>query len=493
MPAQPTTKWQVSGYRFLVRRMEHALVRRDVRMLHDPMRSQSRALMVGAIIAILALAACGILALIRPQDKIGDNKIVVGKDSGAMFVVIGDTLHPVMNLASARLITGAAAKPAIVKESEIEKRSRGSLVGIPGAPSALPYDSAGSGRAWTVCDSIAIDGSLAITTSVIVGEPERGEGISELGAGRALLVRSGDGTTYLVYDGKRAQIDTNNRALVAALALEGRTPRPISAGLLNAIPAAPAITPPAIAGARTRPSYDMQGQLVGSVVQSTRGESAEYYVLLTDGIQRVSSATMELIRFDDSVSAEIARVPPDLVADAPHVNTLPVATYPETVPAPLETGDNPVSCLTWQPVSGAESNRSAALADVTVTAGRALPISGSAKEVRLAQADGSGDKADAVYLHPGTGAYVQTTGIQPDSQRKDSSFFVADTGVRYGIVDADAAKALGFEGAAEPAPWQIVSLLAPGSPLGRREALVAYDGAIPESPAAVDGVVPAGN
>ncbi|UGT69152.1 type VII secretion protein EccB [Nocardia gipuzkoensis] len=32
MPSKPTTRWQVSGYRFLVRRMEHALVRRDVRM-----------------------------------------------------------------------------------------------------------------------------------------------------------------------------------------------------------------------------------------------------------------------------------------------------------------------------------------------------------------------------------------------------------------------------------------------------------------------------
>lgn len=48
MAVTPTTRWQVNGYRFLVRRMEHALVRRDVRMLHDPMRSQSRALAVGS-------------------------------------------------------------------------------------------------------------------------------------------------------------------------------------------------------------------------------------------------------------------------------------------------------------------------------------------------------------------------------------------------------------------------------------------------------------
>ncbi|WP_280228711.1 type VII secretion protein EccB, partial [Nocardia cyriacigeorgica] len=48
MPAQLTTRQQVNGYRFLLRRLDHALVRRDVRMLHDPMRSQLRSLLVGA-------------------------------------------------------------------------------------------------------------------------------------------------------------------------------------------------------------------------------------------------------------------------------------------------------------------------------------------------------------------------------------------------------------------------------------------------------------
>src|SRR6476661_6275888 len=169
MPAQPTTRWQVSGYRFLVRRMEHALVRRDVRMLHDPMRSQSRALTVGVILACLGLAACGVLALLRPQDRIGDNKILVGKDSGAMFVVLGDTVHPVLNLASARLAVGEAAKPSVVKDSAISVRPRGPLVGIPGAPSALPFDAKGTGRTWTVCDTVGADGESGASNSVLIG------------------------------------------------------------------------------------------------------------------------------------------------------------------------------------------------------------------------------------------------------------------------------------------------------------------------------------
>jgi type VII secretion protein EccB len=154
MASTPTTKWQVGGYRFLVRRMEHALIRRDVRMLHDPMKSQSRALLVGVVIACIGLAGCAALALFRPQDKIGDASIVVGKDSAAMFVKVDDVFHPVLNLASARLIVGKPDNPLTVKESELSSRPRGALVGIPGAPSALPYDGDGSAETWTVCDTV---------------------------------------------------------------------------------------------------------------------------------------------------------------------------------------------------------------------------------------------------------------------------------------------------------------------------------------------------
>ena len=36
-----TAKYQVSGWRFLYRRLQHALVRRDTRMIDDPQRAQA--------------------------------------------------------------------------------------------------------------------------------------------------------------------------------------------------------------------------------------------------------------------------------------------------------------------------------------------------------------------------------------------------------------------------------------------------------------------
>ncbi|MFD1052463.1 type VII secretion protein EccB, partial [Kibdelosporangium lantanae] len=53
MPSTPTTKSQVQAYRFVLRRMQSALVRKDAVMLHDPMRTHSRATIVGVCLGVL--------------------------------------------------------------------------------------------------------------------------------------------------------------------------------------------------------------------------------------------------------------------------------------------------------------------------------------------------------------------------------------------------------------------------------------------------------
>ena len=41
-----------------------------------------------------------------------------------LYVRVDDTLHPVLNLASARLVTGSDARPEIVDAAEIDKAKR---------------------------------------------------------------------------------------------------------------------------------------------------------------------------------------------------------------------------------------------------------------------------------------------------------------------------------------------------------------------------------
>ncbi|MFZ0834718.1 MAG: type VII secretion protein EccB, partial [Mycobacterium sp.] len=216
MAREPTSRHAVSGHRFLMRRMENALMRRDVRMLDEPMRAQARSLAVGCALAAVAVAGCAVVAFIRPQDALGDAPIVIAGESGALFVRVGDTLHPALNLASARLIAGTAAAPEFIKESELRKAKRGALLGIPGAPASIPEPLSAGDAHWTVCDDVN-------ATTVIAG-PTAG-GARALDHGRTMLVRSrSDAVTYLLYDGRRARVSLAEPAAVKALRLDGVEP-----------------------------------------------------------------------------------------------------------------------------------------------------------------------------------------------------------------------------------------------------------------------------
>lgn len=476
MAAQPTTRWQVSGYRFLVRRMEHALVRRDVRMLHDPMRNQSRALAVGAVLALVAVAGSAALALIRPMGRIGDARIVVGKDSGAMFVAYDGALHPVLNLASARLVVGSPDSPAVVRESEVGTRPRGALLGIPGAPSALPHGDPG---AWTVCDALAAGGARAMTTTVVLGEPDLSDDVRSLAAEEALLAQGADGV-YLIHRGSRSRVDLGRRAVMLALGLDGVVPRPVSPGLLNAIPETPPLTPPIIRDAGQTPRYPFHGKKIGEVVQVQDSRDGAYYVVLADGLQRIGRASADLIRYADSQGATAMDVvTPDTVTVAPRSSALALDTFPDAPPRIVDERRDPVSCLSWHPVVDA-TPQSEVRAAVSVIAGNRLPLPSDARPVTLAQSDGAGGNADQFFARPGTGALVHATGIVPSSGRHGALFFAADTGVRFGVENSDTAKILGLGDESSAAPWPILSLLAPGPELARGAALLAHDGVAPD-------------
>ncbi|WP_241386070.1 type VII secretion protein EccB [Rhodococcus sp. CH91] len=484
MAAQPTTRWQVSGYRFLARRTDHALVRGDVRMIHDPMRSQSRSFVVGVVVACLVLGACAALALFRPQDRIGDAAVVVGRDSGALYVAIDTTFHPVLNLASARLILGSPAEPAVVADEELSSRPRGPLVGIPGAPSSLAHDP--EETSWTVCDIVDPNGLHSATTAVLAGTPDHRAG-SVLPRDEALLVSS-EGRYHLLYDGRRAEIDPDDRSVLRLLGIDLTRARPASPGLLAAVPEGPKLSAPHIPGAGGPPSVPIPDVRVGSVVAVSEPDGQSFHVVLTNGTQEISRFTAHLLHSSDSQGAnEIPSVPPDVLAEAPPVHELPVDTFPEVVPTVVDPGDMPVACSTWRSVPAEDDRHRSSLG---LSAGTALPTGQDAVPVVPAQADGGGPQADAIHLSPGRGRYVQATSLTSATDRRGSLFYVADTGVRYGIVDAEAAEALGFTGPPARVPWPILHLFAPGPSLGRAQALLAHDGIAPD-PGAVP--VSAGN
>lgn len=88
------TRHQVSGWRFVMRRTASGVALHDTRMLVDPLRTQSRAVLTGALILITGLAGCFVFSLIRPAGSAGTDTVLADRSTAALYVRIGEQLHP---------------------------------------------------------------------------------------------------------------------------------------------------------------------------------------------------------------------------------------------------------------------------------------------------------------------------------------------------------------------------------------------------------------
>jgi type VII secretion protein EccB len=460
MDRQPATRLQLSGQRFLVRRMMHALVRRDVTMHDDPLRAQSLSLAVGGVLATLVVVAGVVLGLVRPQGVPESASIVMARDTGALYVRVDDTLHPVLNLASARLIARAAADPVAARDASIADAKRGPLMGIPGAPAVIgdPLH----GQAWTVCDDDR--------TVVVVGSPP----VDGMDSTRPVLVTprgESNATTYLMYDGQRAAVDLRSIAVVRGLRLDGVVPVPISRTLLDLVPEVPAIAAPPIAGAGGPGPPGLGGATIGAIVLVQRIDAAERYVVLRDGLQLVGEVAADLIRYTyDSHARPLPAVAPAAIAALPIVRTLPTGTFPTQARTPVGAADGPVVCAQWRAAGSARTSSNT----VVLVGDSAYRSSG--RVTTLAQADGEGPNVDAVAIPGGASAYVRSATIVGDDGITGAHFLITDAGVTFGVHDDEAAKSLGLDQLPEPAPWPIIAHLPRGPELSVDAASVPRDG-----------------
>lgn len=214
----PTTRAQVSGHRFLRRRVEHGLVLGDIRMIHDPLAARSRALLFGVVAVVMVSLGAGLLAWLRPAAHPGEAPVVQTAD-GALFVRIDDRLHPVANLASARLIVGAdgGAEPAArIGEPVLAGMERGVPVGIHPAPLVLGGEGVAENPAWSVCA-----GQGVVTVAV-------GDHTNPLGGHRGVLA-TGGGADWLLTSAGRHRLphpgSEEGRIVRRALGITPHTPR----------------------------------------------------------------------------------------------------------------------------------------------------------------------------------------------------------------------------------------------------------------------------
>jgi type VII secretion protein EccB len=462
-----TTKVQVSGWRFLLRRVEHAIVRRDTRMFDDPLQFYSRSVTIGIVIAVLILFGAGVLAFFKPQGKLGGGELFADGTTYQVYLKLSGRLHPVYNLTSARLILGQAADPAVVKSSELEKLPKGQWIGIPGAPYTTPV-APGASSVWALCDTVAKPTSVAPTvdTALIMMPLVTDSSVGPVPEFGALLTNYNDQDWIVTAQGRHA-IDRTDRALTAALGIPvAARGTPISEGMYNALPNLGAWELPSIPNAGDPNTLGLPEDLViGAVFQTSTPQGPKYYVVLPDSIATVNGTTAAALRARQSYGL----VAPPTVDPSIVVNVAErayISPLPDQPLQLLSRQEAPTLCWSWERKPGDQSPKT------MVLAGRNLPISPAALKTGVDQIQGQ----STVYTDGGRFVALQS----PDPRFGESLYYIDPQGVRYGLPDKQTAGSLGLT-SPRYGPWEVIRLLVDGPVLSKNAALLEHD-TLPDDP-----------
>lgn len=214
-----TTGLQVSGYAFLLRRTELALVIGDPRMAQDPLRTQRRAIGVGLLLSLLVAGGMLLVAMLRPQPSI-DAAGLVADESGALHVRIDDVFHPVTNVASARLLLGSPEEVTRSTSAQLSQVPSGPPVGIPDAPGVI----AASATQWVLCR----EGVVAVGSATAPTLPDAGTVVLDAPSG-----------LWLVVDGTRMFLGPSDDLGGRLARAVGAVPVPVTEGMLQVLDRGP--------------------------------------------------------------------------------------------------------------------------------------------------------------------------------------------------------------------------------------------------------------
>jgi type VII secretion protein EccB len=455
-----------------------ALTRWRCRMEIEPGRRQNLAVVASVSAALVICLGALLYSFISPSGQIGESPIIADKDSGALYVRVGDKLYPALNLASARLITGRPDNPHTVRSSQIASVARGPMVGIPGAPSNFGPKNPPS-SSWLVCDTVAtstgVGAPSGVTVTVIDGTPDL-TGHRRVLTGSDAVVLSYSGDAWVIRQGRRSRIDAANRSVLLPL---GLTPeqvsmaKPMSRALFDALPVGPELTVPEVPNAGTPASFPAAPGPVGTVLVTPQVSGPQQYSLvLADGVQTMPPLVAQIMQNAGPNSAKPVTVEPGALARMPVVNRLDLSAYPDNPLNVMDMRENPATCWWWEKTSG--ENR----ARVQVVSGPTIPVASASanKVVSLVKADTTGREADQVYFGPNYANFVAVTGNDPGAKTTESLWWLTDAGARFGVDDTrEVREALGLNTAPSLAPWVALRLLPQGPTLSRADALVEHD------------------
>ncbi|WP_406343198.1 type VII secretion protein EccB [Streptomyces sp. NBC_01578] len=472
---------ELNAYTFAKKRTVAAFLQPSPTGTEEGAPRPLRAVLPSMVAGALILAGFGAYGMFKPTapkdwDKPFTN-VIVGKQSTTRYVVLTTgkgkkktLLHPVLNLASARLLLTPQQYDVIQVPDDIldaGKPPRGPVLGIPYAPDRLPEaNDAGTAKRWAVCEQPGGKGNTVQKAAFVFAERDnrRTDGANRLSGGEVLYVKGQTGARYLVdASGTKYRIDetaADNGHLTGAL-VGSRQPQSVTDDWLATLNDGSPIVFPQIPGT-VGADANIQGQLsteenrVGMVLRTRTGEGTTHYVVLDGKVQPVSEFTAWLLinspqtagldLNSEARSVGLQKFVPDPAAFTGQAAHWPTRKTVQVNAADGGSGDRDTICSVLRKVDG--NGRPT----LSTWAGTAYPASISAG-------------GTSTYVTPGSGLlYTQFRGQQasPDG----SLFLVTDTGLRYAVQangDSDAERSdigageqqNGTDGRPEPSQAQI--------------------------------------
>ncbi|MFB7055247.1 type VII secretion protein EccB [Streptomyces vinaceus] len=458
---------ELNAYTFAKRRTVAAFLQPSATGSEEGAPRPLRAVLPGLVAGALVLAAFGAWGMFKPQAPKGwdepGTKVIVGKQSTTRYVVLTTKvngkdqtrLHPVLNLASARLLLDPQKFKVIQIDDKVldaGKPPRGPIIGIPYAPDRLPApQDAGKAKRWAVCQAPGGNGKTVQTATFVLADREAGlmDDARKLTDTQMLYVQStggakerylidASGTKYKFPEGGPDAGKMTN----ALVGNSGATPQQVTESWLATLNSGEDLAFPQLpvpAGTKA----DVQGlttadNKVGMVLMAQTGSGAQHYVVLPGKVAPVSDFVAWLL------------------ISAPATDGLNMHGKPHEVDLQSLNPDATVfkGEAKW-PQKKADRINATAAADAGAQGGGARDtvcnvlrsVDGQGGQT-LSTWAGTGFPIDitasgtSAYVTPGSGLlYTQVQGRQTTAG--GALFLVTDTGLRYAVQangDSDAEK-----------------------------------------------------
>ncbi|MDN3359672.1 type VII secretion protein EccB [Actinomadura sp. DC4] len=453
---------QVHAHGFMVGRLVSALLHGEPDLAVPPLRRSWSGLVIGSLIAILGVVGFSVLAAVSPGGASVWRKpgtLIIDSQTGTRYVFAGGRLRPVLNYASARLLLGAKLTVASVGSKSLKNVPRGGPVGIVGAPDALPAPKPEK-SAWLAC-STTTGSRPALSLSIGRTGDER-----PISAHQAVLVRSSDGTTYLITGGHRLRVTAP--WVTRALGFSDNAAIGVRDAWLDIIPAGPDLPQPVTPGiGQGAPALEGHPAKVGQVfVSRGAGGDQRYYLLTTGGLQTITQTVAALVLSDPqtakaySGAASVIDLGPAALAAS---KVLAAPSWAVSLPAAPPTLDavdaDRMPCVRSVPAGNLAQTALVTVVAQPVTAANAVAtvVGGSPTGTTA-----TGNRiADQVVVAPRTGMLART--LPAPGVPGEGLYLVTEDGAKFPVASVAAATALGYSTSVMvPVPTDLLALLPTG-------------------------------